>query len=106
MFKKYMRCIFYVLCLPMLPAYAQTNCSYSLSGKVVCTRLNEELAFASLYCEELKKGFSVNEKSRFYIDHLCAGTYHFRIAYVGHKTLDTAIVISGNSSAVFNLLPE
>lgn len=106
MFKKYTRYIFYMLCLHITTINAQADCQYSLSGKVVCTRLNEELAFANIYCEELKKVFSVNEKSHFYIDHLCKGVYHFKIAYVGHKTLDTALLISSNSNAIFNLLTE
>jgi iron complex outermembrane receptor protein len=99
---------FYTLLVLLLAVRmsAQTDCNYSLSGNVVCTRLNEELAFASIYCEELQKNFQVNEKSHFYIDGLCSGAYHFKVAYVGHKTLDTTLHITGNTKVVFNLLPE
>lgn len=106
MFKKYSQYIFYILFLYSMQDMAQTNCAGSLSGKVVCTRLKEELAFASVYCVELDKGFSVDENSHFYIGQLCNGLYHFKISYVGHKTLDTALVISGKNFATFNLLPE
>lgn len=85
---------------------AQSDCSYSLSGKIVCTKLNEELAFATIYIKELNKGFSANDKSHFYIDKLCNGKYTFQILSTGHKTLDTIIEITQNKTIRFNLLPE
>jgi iron complex outermembrane receptor protein len=87
--------------------FAQSDsCKYSLSGKVVCAKQSEELGFATIYFEELKKGFSANEKSHFYIDNLCKGKYHIKVAYVGHKTLDTVIAISGKATTIFNLIAE
>jgi iron complex outermembrane receptor protein len=82
------------------------SCKYSLSGKVVCTKLSEELGFATIYLEDIKKSFSANETSHFYIDRLCNGKYHIKVAYVGHKTLDTLINISGNTKTIFNLLAD
>lgn len=82
------------------------SCKYSLSGKVVCTKQSEELGFATIFLEDLNKSFSANENSHFYIDHLCNGKYHIKVAYVGHKTLDTSVTISGNTKTIFNLFAE
>ncbi len=73
---------------------------------MVCIKQSEELGFAAIYIQELKKGFSANENSHFYIDKLCAGNYHIKVAYVGHKTIDTLIEIKGNMMVVFNLPAE
>jgi iron complex outermembrane receptor protein len=82
------------------------SCNYTLSGNVVCAKQSEELGFASIYIEELKKGLSANENSHFYISHLCKGKYHIKVAYVGHKTLDTLIKIVRNTKINFNLVAE
>lgn len=85
---------------------AQTDCNYSLSGKVICSKLNEELAFATIYIKEINKGVSANDKSHFYIDELCSGKYTIQILSTGHKTLDTLIEIIQNKTITFNLLPD
>jgi iron complex outermembrane receptor protein len=95
----------------LVTLYARTfsqndSCKLSLSGKVVCTKLSEELGFATVFIKELKKGASANEKSHFYMRGLCRGTYHIQVAYVGHKTIDTAITIYENREIIFNLLPD
>lgn len=105
LFYRFLLFLFLFLCQAISVAQSD-SCKCSLSGKVVCAKRNEELDFATLYIEELKKNFSSNEKSHFHIDNLCKGNYHIKVAYVGHKTLDTLIAISGNTKAVFNLLSE
>ena len=95
--------LFMLLCI-RITAQSDT-CKYSLSGKIICTKLNEELGFATIYIKELNKGVSANEQSHFYIDGLCKGNYTIRIAYVGHNDLDTIIKITRNTSVVFNLIP-
>ena len=95
---------FFLLLCEKIVAQSDT-CKYSLSGKIICTKLNEELGFATIYFKELNKGVSANEKSHFYVDGLCKGKYSIRIVYVGHADLDTVVTISNNTSVVFNLLP-
>lgn len=87
-------------------ADAQTDCNYNLSGNVVCTRLNEELEFATVYCEELHQSFLTDEKSHFSIERLCAGTYHLKVVYSGHQRLDTAVVLTQSTVVELNLLPD
>lgn len=79
------------------------SCNFSLSGKVVCSKLNEELGFSTIYIENINKSFIANEKSHFYIDHLCKGKYRVKVAFVGHQTLDTLVAILGDTKTIFNL---
>jgi hypothetical protein len=89
----------------VIPAQSD-SCRNSLAGKVVCTKLNEELGFATIYFKDNNKEYSSNEKSHFYIDHLCNGPHHLIVAYVGHKTLDTVVTVTGHTKVIFNLLPD
>ena len=86
-----------LLCLLNISIIAQTNCSYLLSGNVVCEGTNEILPFSVVNIKELKKEIVTNNNGYFKIDNICFGKYSLKISYIGHHTLDTIIEITKNT---------
>ncbi|SHI91697.1 TonB-dependent receptor [Flavobacterium haoranii] len=80
---------------------------YSLEGIVM--NKQEPIAFVNIYCKELDKGTSTNEKGYFKIDFTSSGEYHITISYVGFQTLQQKIIVSENHAnqfKEFQLEPE
>lgn len=78
--------LFLVVLLAVLPTWGQErNHSFTLTGKVKSSA-GEELAGASVYLHELRKGVSTIDDGSFRIPSIRPGFYHLHISLVGYQS--------------------
>lgn len=83
--------------------YAQDTCNINIKCRVVETHSGQSLFPVSVYVDEMKREFEVDEDGRFEIDKACAGTYHIHFHAAGYEHLVKELKISANASLKFSL---
>jgi len=96
----------FVMLMLGLTSYSQnnSNCNFSLSGKVIDNHDKSILKFANIYIKELEKGAVSDINGNYTIDNLCSGTYSITVSHVGCEPVTTSITINGNTKK--NFYPE
>ena len=101
----YFRILLFALLLP-LSTIAQSNCYFTISGKVVDAETKEVVASADVLITELSKGAVSDLKGNFRFESICAGLYSIRCSHVGYKTISTQVTLTKNVSIDFLLVAE
>lgn len=86
----------------VLPAFSQ--CTYTLSGKVIDSHDKEALAFASIYIKENGMGVISDSLGNYVISGLCEGTYNIRCSHLGCEDVFSKVKIKGDTR--YNFYPE
>ena len=81
-----------------------TTCNYTLSGKVIDEHDQSSLEYATVYIKELERGAVSDEKGRYSIEKLCAGTYTVIVSHVGCEPVTEKITLT--KSIKHNFYPE
>ena len=84
--------VFVVFCALPLDAVAQRQ--GQVVGVVRDAETNEILIGVSIYVERLQKGTTTDEMGRYELE-LPEGEHHLRVSYVGYRTLEKRISITG-----------
>ncbi|GAB4382781.1 MAG: TonB-dependent receptor [Salibacteraceae bacterium] len=71
------------LVLAMPAVWAQENCTFSITGRVVDDHNNEPLPFAVIYIDSMDKHAISNDSGYYAITNLCAGSYRLICRHVG-----------------------
>ncbi len=103
--KLFIRISLFVLLLPV-HVIAQSNCSFTISGKVFDAETKKALASADIFVTELNTGAITDVKGNFTIYSICAGRYTILCSFVGYKTISTLVTITKSTSTDFSLFPE
>lgn len=74
---------YYLFFLLWLGALNGQDCTLTISGQIIDTGTEEQLAFANIYVEEAQKGAVADENGQFSIEALCPGAYHLQFRHVG-----------------------
>ncbi len=92
----------------LIPAYtsAQSNCSFTISGKVFDAETKEVLAAADVIITELNRGAVTDSKGNFTFQSICEGRYNLRCSFVGYKTITTLTTLTKSTSIDLLLVPE
>jgi len=88
----------------LIVAQKHTNCSSSLSGKVLDEHNSEPLAYATIYIEEIKRGTSSDAEGNYSIENLCDGKYKVIITHIGCEPVVQKVDIKGHTKR--NFYPE
>ncbi len=94
----------FVMLLLGFTSFAQkdSNCNFSLSGKVIDDHDKSALAFANIYIKELEKGAVSDINGNYIIDKLCSGKYTVTISHIGCESITTSVTINGNTKKNFH----
>ncbi|MDX1942188.1 MAG: TonB-dependent receptor [Saprospiraceae bacterium] len=92
----------FLLCLFSFITFAQTT---TLKGKII-TNEGAPLVGAHVQLIELKKGAFTNENGAFSIQEIPQGNYTMSISYIGYRTLEQKISISGSEIILENIAME
>lgn len=94
---------FFAVCVA-IPATAQDDCSFSLTGRVIDEHDGQPLAYAAIYVEELETGVITDSVGNYEISNLCKGTYNLKCTHVGCEPVFAKVQVTRNSS--HNFYPE
>ncbi len=83
-------------------AFAQ-SCTHSLSGKITDFHDGKPIDGATIYFPNLNKYTTTNSNGEFVQGDLCNGTILLSISHVSCETLETTILISGDTYKEFSL---
>lgn len=83
--------------------YFSALAQFTISGSIT-TLKNEPLPGASVQIKNNFKGTASDKNGNFYLTNLPSGKYNISVSFIGYKTTDTVIVISGNTQINFLLL--
>lgn len=82
---------------------AQSNCTLSLSGKIICADDNHLLPFATVQIGDNSEGTQTDSSGKFVLNNLCSGEIRLRISFVGYNPVDTTINLSASKKQNFYL---
>jgi hypothetical protein len=68
--------------------------NYTVYGIVIDKETRIPVELASVYINELAQGANTYDKGLFEIRNVSAGSYHFRVSYLGYETIDSLIQIN------------
>lgn len=103
--KNYIVLLFFWLSFLPLVAFGQ-RCDLSISGQVLDSTTGEPLAFANVQIKETNAGAVADEKGRYEIANLCAGTYTIICTRVGCNHAEHLIQLNNNVIQNFKLATE
>lgn len=75
---------------------AQSDCTLSISGRVIDEHDNTALAFAEVTIPELKRGTVVDSNGYFLLSNLCAGNYTLVTQHIGCEPVVSRLSVSQN----------
>lgn len=86
--------------------FSQTEsaCNYTLSGKIIDEHDKSSLEYATVYIKELERGAVSDEKGRYTIEKLCAGTYTVVVSHIGCEPVTEKVTLT--KSLKHNFYPE
>jgi len=94
----------FVQSIAVLTISAQTkDCHYTLSGQITDEHDQSPLEYASIYIKELGRGTTADERGKYVLSNLCAGTYVLLIRHVGCESKEAFITINKNMVKAFAL---
>jgi iron complex outermembrane receptor protein len=79
------------------------SCDFVLSGQVIDEHDTEALGYPEIWLPDLGRGIVGDSLGRFEVNNLCAGPLRVVCHHIGCESLDTVLVISGNTAVVFYL---
>lgn len=99
-----MRYLFPVALLTLLFTETATS-QLTISGKV--SDENGPLPFANVYITETDQGVSADDEGQFTVPELPSGKYTLRVSYLGYKTTEKVVTLTGDDHRVnFVLTPD
>lgn len=87
-----------------LGGFSQSNCNYTLSGKIIDEHDQSALEYATVYIKELERGAVSSVKGNYKITNLCEGTYTIVVKHVGCSPITESVSITKNTK--HNFYPE
>ena len=70
----------------LIPLLAQTNCNFSIEGKVFDRYTQEPIPFVKILISESEKGTLTDNSGSFKFENLCRKEYDLVFSYLGYKT--------------------
>jgi len=83
--------------------WAQSNCNYSITGKVVSDADRNKMCFADITIKETGTATAANEEGFYYFENVCPGKYTLLCSHVGYFTEEVIINVNANSTYDFFL---
>lgn len=83
--------------------WSQTNCTFSISGKVVSDADRNQMCFADIVIRETSAGTSANADGYYTFTNLCPGKYTLICTHVGYFTQEIVIDLKENTNYDFYL---
>ena len=74
------------------------NCKFVLKGNIRDIHSSEELEYASIYIQEIKRGAVCDSKGFFMIENLCSGNFTLNISHIGCQNIVREIFLSSDTS--------
>jgi iron complex outermembrane receptor protein len=93
-----------LLILSDFVGFSQSNCNYTLSGKIIDEHDHSALEYATVYIKELERGAVSSVKGNYKITDLCEGTYTIVVKHVGCKPISESVTVTKNTK--HNFYPE
>jgi len=84
--------------------FSQSNCNYSLSGRIIDEHDKSALNYATVYIKELERGGISDIKGNYKITDLCEGTYTIVVNHIGCSPVTESVSITKNME--HNFYPE
>ncbi len=97
---------FYLFIYFFFGAQASLIAQIELSGEVKDQSNGESLSGATIQIEGTYKATVADYAGNFRFQKLSAGTYVFKISFLGYKTLSQSIQLSQNQTLTFELVPQ
>lgn len=85
------------------PVFSQTNCGFTIRGKVLHDENNEPIENAYVWIDELAEGAISDEKGNFRVDSLCEGKYSVKVNYIGHLEERKVLKVDKNVNVTFRM---
>jgi iron complex outermembrane recepter protein len=82
---------------------AQSDCTFTLRGKVRHSDTQKPVAFATVFVKELGNGAVTDEQGNFRINHLCRKAYTIDIQHIECQHLTESLSIEGDTEGSFLL---
>lgn len=83
------------------PAGPNATCGLTVAGKVIDQHQGQALAAATLHLVELNQTVATDAAGNYHFHHLCPGTYHLRVRYLGFA--EQALTVELKASAIRNV---
>ncbi|MDZ7878699.1 MAG: TonB-dependent receptor [Saprospiraceae bacterium] len=94
---------FICFCLSVVAASAQSDCHYTLHGKVVEAKTNTPVPYVGVLVRDLAIGTTTDENGNFSIKKLCRQSYILDFSHVECQKHTESVIIDGNTEGVFQL---
>lgn len=85
------------------PVFSQTNCGFTIRGKVLHDENNEPIENAYVWIDELAEGAISDEKGNFRVDSICEGKYSVKVNYIGHLEETKVLKVDKNVNVTFRM---
>jgi iron complex outermembrane receptor protein len=82
---------------------AQTNCNFSITGKIVSEADRNYMCFADIVIKETNVGTAANADGYYRFDNLCPGKYTLVCTHVGYFTQEIMVELTENTALDFYL---
>lgn len=87
----------------IVAAFAQSDCHYTLRGKVVEAKTNAPVSYATVLVRDLAIGATTDENGNFSIKNLCRRSYILDFSHVECQKHSESVIVDGNTEGVFQL---
>ncbi len=87
-------------------AQAQSECHYTLKGKVKDADSNQPIAYVNVWIKEIDNGAITDENGNFAVSNLCRKAYTLEMSHVECQKHSEQVSIEGNTEGVFVLHHE
>ncbi|WP_200977263.1 TonB-dependent receptor [Echinicola sp. 20G] len=87
-------------------AFGQSNCNFSVRGKVVDTESNEAIEGAYIWIKELEKGAITNPNGNFNFENICEGHYIITVEFLGYSPQTVQLNVHENVNLTIRITPK